>query len=49
MYLLIAVFGGIGSYVPVFFGADGFSALSVLGGFIGSIFGLYAAYKMSFG
>ena len=47
-YLLIAVFGGIGAYIPVLFGSSGISGWSLIGSFIGGIVGIYVAYKMSF-
>jgi gas vesicle protein len=46
IYLGIAVGGAIGSYVPVLFGQDAFSAISLIGGTIGSFVGLWAGYKL---
>jgi hypothetical protein len=48
MTLFIFIFGAIGSYIPVwFFHQDDFSVASILFGGIGSIFGIWAAYKLS--
>jgi hypothetical protein len=47
MTLFIFIFGAIGSYIPVwFFHQDDFSVASILFGGIGSIFGIWAAYKL---
>lgn len=47
MYLLITLGGGIGGYLPVLFGADGFSVWSILGSTIGGFTGIYIAMKLS--
>jgi len=47
MYLFISIGGGIGAYIPVLFGADGFSVWSVVGSTIGGLAGIWAAYKIS--
>lgn len=48
VYLLISAGGLIGSYLPVLlFKANGFGLASILGGIIGSIIGVFVAYKMS--
>jgi len=47
MYLLISIGGGIGAYIPVLFGADGFSLWSVLGSTIGGLAGIWVAVKIS--
>lgn len=44
-YLSIGIFGTIGGYIPVLLGSDGISGWSLLGGTIGSFFGLYVTYK----
>jgi hypothetical protein len=46
IYLGITVGGIIGSYIPVLFGQDGFSFISLVGGTIGSFVGLWAGYKL---
>lgn len=35
-----------GSYIPTFFGADGFSVLSILGGLVGAFVGAWLGYKL---
>ncbi len=46
MYLMITIFGTIGSYIPVLFGDSSFlSPWSILGGAIGSFFGIWVAIK----
>lgn len=47
MYLLISIGGGIGAYIPVLFGADGFSLWSVLGSAIGGLAVIWVAVKIS--
>jgi hypothetical protein len=47
MYTFITIGGFIGAYVPVLFGADGFSVWSIIGSTIGGGLGIYAAYKLS--
>jgi hypothetical protein len=47
MYTFITIGGVIGAYIPVLFGADGFSAWSVIGSTVGGFVGLYVAYKLS--
>jgi hypothetical protein len=47
VYLFIGIGGGIGAYIPVLFGADGFSLWSVLGSTIGGLAGIWAAVKIS--
>jgi hypothetical protein len=46
IYLGIFVGGAIGSYLPVLFGQDAFSAAGIIGGTIGSFAGLWAGYKL---
>jgi len=48
-YLLIAVFGTIGGYLPMLFGGGELSGWSILGTAIGGFLGLYLAYKISSG
>jgi hypothetical protein len=47
MYLFITIGGAIGAYLPVLFGANGFSVWSVIGSTIGGLAGIWAAYKIS--
>ena len=47
MYIFITIVGGIGAYVPVLFGADGFSIWSVIGSTIGGLAGIWVAVKVS--
>jgi uncharacterized membrane protein YfcA len=48
MSLFIIIFGTIGAYIPVwFFHQDDFSIASILMSGVGSIFGIWAAYKLS--
>lgn len=43
------IFGGIGSYVPVVLSWDktGLNGLSILGGFVGGIFGIWLSVVIS--
>lgn len=45
LYLGATVGGGIGGYLPIVFGASGFSGWTIIGSFVGGVFGLWAAYK----
>jgi hypothetical protein len=47
MYLFITIGGGVGSYIPVLLGADGFSVWSVIGSTVGGLLGIWAAVKVS--
>jgi hypothetical protein len=47
MTLFIIIGGLIGSYIPILLGQDSFSIASILGGGVGSIAGIWAAYKLS--
>lgn len=48
MYLLISVGSIIGAYAPVIlFHVDPLGLLSVLGGVVGSIAGIFVAYRLS--
>jgi hypothetical protein len=46
-YLAGSVGTGIGSYLPILFGANGLSAWSILGGGVGGLLAIYALYKVS--
>jgi len=46
IYLGIFVGGAIGSYIPVLFGQDVFSAAGILAGAVGSFLGLWVGYKI---
>ncbi len=47
IYFSIFIFGTIGSYLPSLFGQGGmFSMWGIIGGTIGSIFGIWAAIKL---
>lgn len=46
--LFATVFGAIGSYIPVLFGDnDPLGGWSILGGFIGGIFGIWIGVQIS--
>ena len=47
LYLCITLGGGIGGYVPVLFGASGFSAWTVVTSTIGSVIGIFFASRLS--
>lgn len=47
IWIGIALGGTLGSYIPVMFGADPFSFPALLLGAVGSILGIWIAYKMS--
>lgn len=48
MWTSITVFGFIGSYIPVIlWRAGGFSGWSIFGGFVGSLFGVWAAIRLN--
>lgn len=47
MYLLVAIGGTIGAYLPSLFGVDGFSIWAIIGSTIGGLAGIYVAYKIS--
>ena len=48
LLLCAAVFGAIGSYIPVLFGDnDLLSVWSILGGMIGGFFGIWVGVKIS--
>lgn len=48
VYLFSGVFGTLGAYLPVLLGVDdGFGGWSILGGFIGGLFGIWVAVKVA--
>jgi hypothetical protein len=48
MMLSITICGGIGSYIPVIlWHAGGLSGWSIIGGLIGSIAGIWVAFKLN--
>lgn len=48
IWISITVFGVIGSYLPALFGAGGeLSGWSILGGFVGSLFGIWAGVQLN--
>lgn len=47
LYLCITIGGAIGGYIPVLFGADGFSAWTILTSTVGSIIGIFVAARLS--
>jgi hypothetical protein len=46
-YIASTVGTFVGGYIPVIFGADGFSVWSVLGGAAGGILAIVVVYKVS--
>ena len=46
VYIIIAVTGGIGGYIPVLFGANPFGGWSIFGSLVGGIAGIVIFYKM---
>lgn len=45
---LVAIFGGIGSYIPVAMGVDsGFGGWSILGGVIGGFVGIWLGVQIA--
>lgn len=46
MYLFITIGSTVGSYIPVLWHAGLFSAASILGGLVGALAGVWAAYKL---
>ena len=46
IYLFISIGGFIGSYIPVLLGQSAFSLISIIGGGIGAIAGLWLAVKI---
>jgi hypothetical protein len=47
VWLGMIVFGFIGGYIPVLFGAASFSMSTVFGNMIGGLVGIYAGFKVS--
>ena len=47
IYLGMFVGGFIGGYIPVLWGASGFSLASVIGNAIGAIIGIWVMFKIS--
>ncbi len=48
VYLLVFIFGTIGSYIPTLWGDNNFlSGWSILGGLIGGLFGVWVAIKVN--
>lgn len=45
VYIIIAITGSIGGYIPVLFGADPFGGWSILGSGIGGIVGIVVFYQ----
>ena len=39
-------FGAVGGYLPVLFGSTGLSGWSLIGGFVGGIFGIWVGVKI---
>jgi hypothetical protein len=47
IYGSVLIFSTIGAYIPALWHADLFSVSSILGGIIGTIFGIWAAIKLN--
>ncbi len=47
VYIGVFIGGTIGGYIPVLFGADAFSIWSLFTSALGSIAGIWAAFKVS--
>jgi len=45
LYGSVLIFSTIGSYIPVLWHAGFFSLSSIIGGIIGTVFGIWAAIK----
>lgn len=45
VYIIIAITGGIGGYIPVLFGADPFDGWSIFGSLVGGLVGIVIFYK----
>jgi len=47
--IILGIFVGsiAGGYLPAIFGSDELSMISLLGSFVGGIFGIWIAYKLS--
>jgi hypothetical protein len=46
-YIFVSVGGLVGGYLPVLFGANGLSILTVIGTTIGGLLGIWIAIKIS--
>lgn len=47
VWIGMAIGSGVGSYVPMLWGADMFSFSSVILGAVGAILGIYLGFKLS--
>lgn len=47
LYVCISIFGALGGYLPVVFGAEGFSPWAIITSTIGSIVGIFVAKRLS--
>ena len=47
MYIFVSVGGAVGAYLPIIFGAGGFSIWSIIGSAIGGFAGIFLAAKIS--
>lgn len=47
LLLMITLGGLVGGWLPSLFGADGFSLWAIVGSGIGSVVGIFVAYKIS--
>lgn len=46
--IFVVIFGGLGAYIPVLLGVDdGFGGWSILGGFVGGMFGIWLGVKIA--
>lgn len=48
IYLCVAIFSSIGSFLPAIWGDSLFSVSSAVFGMIGGLVGVYVGYKMSY-
>lgn len=46
LWLLISIFGFIGSWIPTLLGASSFSGWSLLGSALGGFFGIFVFWKI---
>ena len=46
--IMIGMFFGstIGGYIPTLFGIDAFSVISILGGFVGGLLGIWLTFRL---
>lgn len=47
IWINVAIFGTIGAYIPVIFGASALSFSSIIGSTVGGIFGIWVGFKLS--